>query len=53
MGALILFIFYGGIVFFLVASLYRGIKYASAPLHVNWDLYRTNSIYALPDWWTK
>jgi len=53
MGGLVLFMFYGGIVFFLVASVYRGIKYASAPLHVNWDLYRTNSIYALADWWTK
>ncbi len=53
MGALILFIFYGAIVFFLVASFYRGMKYASAPLHVHWDLYRTNSIYAVTDWWTK
>ena len=47
MGGLVLFMFYGGIVFFLVASVYRGIKYASAPLHANWDLYSTNSIYAL------
>ena len=53
MGALILFIFYGGIVFFLGASVYRGMKYASAPLHANWDLYRTNSVYAQVDWWTK
>jgi len=53
MGGLVLFIFYGGIVFFLVASVYRGIQYASAPLHAHWDLYRTNSIYALTDWWTR
>src|SRR5512139_3045259 len=53
MGALVLFIFYGGIVFFLAASVYRGMKCASAPLHVHWDLYRTNSIYAQAEWWTK
>lgn len=53
MGILVFFIFYGAVVFFLTASVYRAIKYASAPLHAHWELYRSDSIYALPDWWIK
>jgi len=53
MGGLILFIFYGSILFFVIASVVRGLRYASAPLHVHWDLYSGSSVYELPDWWRK
>lgn len=53
MGGMILFIFYGSILFFIVASIYRGIKYASAPLHLHWELYNGSSVYEFTDWWTK
>jgi len=53
MGSIILFIFYGSILFFVLASVLRGIKYASAPLHLHWELYNGSSIYELTDWWTK
>ena len=53
MGALILFVFYGSVLFFIVASVLRGIKYASAPLHLHWELYNGSSVYELTDWWAK
>jgi len=53
MGSIILFIFYGSILFFVLTSVLRGIKYASAPLHLHWELYNGSSIYELTDWWTK
>jgi nitrate reductase gamma subunit len=53
MGGMILFIFYGSILFFIVASVLRGVKYASAPLHLHWELYEGSSVYELTDWWTK
>ncbi len=53
MGGMILFVFYGSILFFVVASALRGIKYASAPLHLHWELYQESSVYELTDWWKK
>jgi nitrate reductase gamma subunit len=53
MGGMLLFIFYGSILFFIVASVLRGVKYASAPLHLHWELYEGSSVYELTDWWTK
>lgn len=53
MGGLILFVFYGSVLFFIVASALRGIKYASAPLHLHWELYDGSSVYEMTDWWTK
>jgi len=53
MGGLILFIFYGSILFFIVACVLRGIRFASAPLHLHWELYNGSSVYELTDWWTK
>lgn len=29
------------------------VKYANAPLHLRWELYRGSSVYELSDWWTK
>ncbi len=53
MGGMVLFIFYGSILFFVVASILRWVKFASAPLHLRWELYEGSSIYELTDWWTK
>ncbi len=53
MGALVLFIFYGSIIFFVLVSVFRVARYASAPLHLHWELYSGSSVYELTDWWTK
>ena len=53
MGGLILFLFYGSILFFIVAAGFRVRKCVSAPLHLHWELYKGSSVYELTDWWTK
>jgi len=53
MGGIVLAIFYGSIVFCIIALIVRMVKYARAPLHVRWEFYRTSSTYELVDWWTK
>jgi nitrate reductase gamma subunit len=53
MGGLILLLFYGSILFCVIASAVRMAKYASAPLHLRWELYRGSSVYELTDWWEK
>jgi len=53
MGGIILFIFYGSIIFFIFVSILRGVRLANAPLHVHWELYQGSSVYELTDWWTK
>jgi nitrate reductase gamma subunit len=53
MGGLILFIFYGSILFFIIVMALRVGKCVSAPLHLHWDLYKGSSIYESMDWWTK
>jgi len=53
MGSLVLFLFYGSIVFFVVAALTRGYRTLHAPLHVHWDLFKGSSLYEQTEWWTK
>jgi nitrate reductase gamma subunit len=53
MGGLILFFFYGSILFCIIASVVRMTKYAFAPLHLRWELHRGSSVYELSDWWEK
>jgi len=53
MGGFILAIFYGSIVFCVIALIVRMVKYVNAPLHLRWELYRGSSTYELEDWWTK
>ncbi len=53
MGGVILFIFYGSILFFIIATALRVRKCITAPLHLHWELYRGSSVYELPNWWTK
>jgi nitrate reductase gamma subunit len=53
MGAMILFIFYGSILFFIVAVALRVKKCVNAPVHLHWELYQESSIYELNEWWTK
>jgi nitrate reductase gamma subunit len=51
MGGTVLVLFYGSIIFCVIASAVRMTKYVSAPLHLRWDLYRGSSVYELTDWW--
>jgi nitrate reductase gamma subunit len=53
MGGFVLLIFYGSILFCVIASLVRMTNYARAPLHLRWELYRGSSVYELTDWWKK
>jgi nitrate reductase gamma subunit len=53
MGGILLFFFYGSILFCVIASVVRIAKYARAPLHLRWELYRGSSIYELTDWWKR
>jgi nitrate reductase gamma subunit len=53
MGGLILIIFYGSILFCAIASAIKIVRYASAPLHLHWELYRGGSVYELMNWWEK
>ena len=53
MGGVVLGIFYGSILFCVIASIVRVVKYVNAPLHLRWELYRGSSVYELSDWWTK
>jgi len=53
MGAMILFIFYGSILFFILATALRVRRYVNAPVHLHWELYKGSSIYELTEWWTK
>jgi nitrate reductase gamma subunit len=53
MGGLILFIFYGGILFFIIAMALRVRKCVNAPVHLHWELYKGSSVYELKEWWGK
>ena len=53
MGGIVLFFFYGSILFCVIASVVRMTKYARAPLHLRWELHRGSSVYELTDWWQK
>jgi len=53
MGGVILAVFYGSMAFCAIALVVRMIRYARAPLHLRWELYRGSSTYELVDWWTK
>ena len=53
MGAMILFIFYGSILFFILATALRVRRCMNAPIHLHWELYQGSSIYELKEWWGK
>ncbi len=53
MGGIVFFIFYGSILFFVVAMALRVRKCIAAPLHLHWELYKGSSIYETPEWWVK
>jgi nitrate reductase gamma subunit len=53
MGGLILVVFYGSILFCVIASAIKIVRCASSPLHLHWELYRGSSVYELVDWWDK
>jgi nitrate reductase gamma subunit len=53
MGAMILFVFYGSILFFIIAVALRVRKCLNAPIHLHWELYKGSSVYELTEWWAK
>ncbi len=53
MGGLILFIFYGSILFFILAMALRVRKCINVPVHLHWELYKGSSVYELKEWWEK
>ncbi len=53
MGAIILLIFYGSILFFVVATVLRLRKCAKVPVHLHWELYKKSSVYEWVGWWNK
>jgi len=53
MGLAILFIFYGSILFFIIAMALRVRKCVNAPIHLHWELYKGSSVYELTEWWEK
>jgi len=53
MGLIIIAVFYGSIFFCVIACIVRLVKFAKAPLHLRWELYRGSSVYELTDWWTR
>ena len=53
MGVIVLIIFYGSIIFCVVASAVKITRFASAPLHLKWEYYRGSTAYEAIDWWTK
>jgi len=53
MGGVVFGIFYASIAFCIIAMIVRMVKYARAPLHLRWELYRGSSTYEALDWWTK
>jgi len=53
MGGIVLFFFYGSILFCVITSIVRMMKYIRAPLHLRWELYRGSSVYELTDWWKR
>jgi nitrate reductase gamma subunit len=52
-GLMILLIFYGSILFFIIATALRVRKCVNTPVHLHWELYKGSSIYELTEWWTK
>ena len=50
---MILFIFYGSILFFIIATALRIKRCVNAPIHLHWELYKGSSVYEWTDWWTR
>lgn len=53
MGIAVLILFYGSVVFSVVAVSVMTVKYLKAPLHLHWDLYQGSSVYELQEWWAQ
>jgi nitrate reductase gamma subunit len=51
-GVLVVF-FYGSILFCVIASAHRLMRFIRAPLHLRWEIYQGSSVYETSDWWAK
>jgi len=53
MDMAVVFLFYGSIVFCLIASAVKIVGFINAPLHLKWEYYKGSSVYESTEWWTK
>jgi nitrate reductase gamma subunit len=53
MTNVVVVLFYASILFCVIASAYRLVKFMRAPLHLRWEIYRGSSVYETSDWWAK
>ncbi|OPX99221.1 MAG: hypothetical protein A4E58_00463 [Syntrophorhabdus sp. PtaB.Bin006] len=52
-GIMVVFLFYGSILFCLIASLVKITGFITTPLHLKWEYYKGSSIYESIDWRTR
>jgi len=52
-GIMVVFLFYGSILFCLIASLVKITGFIATPLHLKWEYYKGSSIYESIDWRTR
>jgi nitrate reductase gamma subunit len=53
MDMAVVFLFYGSILFCLVASTMKIVGFVTTPLHLKWGYYEGSSVYESPEWWTR
>jgi hypothetical protein len=53
MDIVIIFLFYGSILFCLTASTIKIVGFVTTPLHLKWEYYNGSSVYESMEWWTR
>jgi nitrate reductase gamma subunit len=53
MGGTVVILFYGSILFCVVGTVVKIIRFINMPIHLRWEFYRGSSVYEQPEWWTK
>ena len=53
MGGVILFFFYGSILFSVGAFAWKAAEAIRMPLHLRWEYYTDGSVFESVDWWTR
>jgi len=53
MTGVVVFFFYGSVLFCFIAFLARIAGFVRTPLHLKWEYYSNGSVYEFVDWWTR
>jgi nitrate reductase gamma subunit len=53
LSGLVVAIFYGSILFCIVASVIKLIGYARFPIHLRWEIHKHSSAYEFEGWWKE